>query len=274
MKPDTAHGIESQFQIADIDPLTIMPICGRAKIGKSVDANTICEAANLYDNPLVGKLDLDEHCDRDFMRYHESVLAMPMRDFDDVTRIINKLPIGCSLALCDTPGAFQTFAGKVNQKRDFLDESNIIFVPIFVTLDQGVAGPLLVTWLEIFRHCDKAFVIQNVIEDPCGSDPKPLVLSDDIRRPADVKIIQMPYLHAPIANEMSRLAARIKQVLHGEIPIEESEILSMRSSRKFVSTWAMQAEEALTPLTGYIRSIIQTESSPKGEKPITKPAKP
>ena len=69
----------SQFQIDDCSLLTLMPISGSAKIGKSLLANGISEIGGLYDNPLVGKLDIDEKNDRDFQRYHESVLAMPMR---------------------------------------------------------------------------------------------------------------------------------------------------------------------------------------------------
>ena len=251
-----------------------MPFCGSAKIGKSLIANGVSEIGGLYDNLLVGKLDIDEKNDRDFQRYHESVLAMPMRDFDDIARISSKLPKGCRLALCDTPGAFQTFAGKINEKQDFLLESNITFVPILVTPDQGQAGPLIQTWLEIFQHCKKAFVVQNVIKDPCGIPISPLVLPGGIPQPDEVIIMQMPYLHAPFANEMSRIAARIMQVINCDIDAEESEILSMSQTRRFVSTWAMRAEKNLAPLIEFISRTIQNESAPEIGKPAPKSLKP
>jgi hypothetical protein len=265
--------MKSKFQIHDCSPLALLNISGSAKIGKSLLANAISEIAGLYDNPLVGKLDIDEKNDRDFQRYHESVLAMPMRDFDDIARISSQLPKGCRLALCDTPGAFQTFASKINEKQDFLLESNITFVPILVTTDQGQAGALIQTWLEIFQHCEKAFVVQNVIKDPCGMAIPPLVLPVGIPQPEEVTVMRMPYLHSPFANEMSRIAARIMQVIDCDIDAEESEILSMSQTRRFVSTWAMRAEEALAPLIGFITRTIQ-EPSPENGKTASKNSKP
>jgi len=247
-----------------------MPICGRAKIGKSFLANGICEIAGLYDHPFVGKLDIDEKNDRDFLRYHGSAFPMPMRDFDDITKIVNLLPTGCRLALCDTPGAFQNLAVKITEKQDFLVESNITFVPILVTLDQAEAGPLIQSWLEIFQHCKTAFIIQNVIQDPCGLTPAPLVLPAGLPMSPDVKIMRMPYLHFTFANEMSKVAARIMQVIDGDIEAKESEILAMPATRRFVSAWALQAEIALAPLVEYILKTIQNEPVPMNGKPASK----
>lgn len=265
--------MKSKFDIDDCSPLKLLCVCGKAKIGKSLISNVISEIAGLYDNPLVGKLDIDEKNDRDFQRYHESVLPMPMKDFDDVARIAGHLPVGCRLALSDTPGAFQTFAQRITEKQDFLAESNIAFVPILVTPDQGQAGALIQTWLEIFQHCEKAFVIQNVIKDPCGNAIPPLVLPMAIPLPKEVTVIQMPYLHSPYATEMSRIAARILQVLHGDIDAEESEILSMSQTRRFVSTWAKRSEEALAPLIEFISRTIQ-DPSPDNGKTVSKNSKP
>lgn len=265
--------MKSKFQIDDCSPITFLNISGGAKRGKSLISNAISEIAELYDNPLVGKLDIDEKNDRDYQRYHPSVLPMQMRDFDDVTRIIGQLPKGCRLALCDTPGAFQTFAVKVNEKQDFLRQSNITFVPVLVTTDLGQASPLIETWLEIFQHAKKAFVIQNVINDPCGMEIPSLILPDGIPRPKEVTIMQMPYLHSPYANEMSRIAARIMQVLDCDIEADESEILAMAQTRRFVSTWALRAEEALAPLIEFISRTIQ-DPSPENGKTATKNSKP
>ena len=236
----------------------VLLFVGRAKNGKSFLIRFFAELAGLLGEPGVLLIDGDEQADRDFMRLDKRIIAMPLRDRDDATRLISAAE-GCSLIAVDMPGAAQGYIEEVCADKARLDGHNVELVPVIVTTDLTEITALTKSWLEIFQNSKRGFLILN----QTSSEPlkeKAITLTDiSTPAPKALTIMHVPPLAQRTAAEIARIAAKMGDIYDGLIDTNESELLSMGIIQTEISLWCIAASEALAPLCTFAAEALAVE---------------